>query len=59
MRTPPRSNWDRDPQGTYRKMNAEIDKEIKNGYLTPSEVRLLRNAANKCYLKSRRNYHNG
>lgn len=47
------STWDSDPKGTYRKVNALINQDVKNGYLTKSEERRLRNAADKLYMKGR------
>lgn len=52
--TTPQSTWDRDPEGTYRKMHADIDEDAANGYLVGSEVTRFRSAANKCYLRAKR-----
>lgn len=49
----PQSTWDRDPSGTLRKMNAEIDRECKNGYLTEGEAARIRNAGRKCFMAAR------
>ena len=53
MKIAPQSTWDRDPEGTYRKMHALIDQDVKHGYLVGSEIARFRNAANKCYLKAK------
>jgi len=55
MSTPPQSAWDRDPEGTYRKIMSEIDKDERNGYIYKAEASLLRKAAAKCYLRGKRN----
>lgn len=52
-KTPPQSTWDRDPDGAYRAMLREIDRDAANGYLVGSEITRLRNAAGKCYLKAK------
>jgi hypothetical protein len=54
MKNPPQSTWDRDPEGTYRKMMAVIDKDAAHGCLVGSEITRFRNAAGKCYLKAKR-----
>lgn len=53
MKTPPQNTWDRDPEGTYRTVNALIDQDEGNGYLVGNEVKRFRNAANKCYLMAK------
>lgn len=52
--TTPQSAWDRDPEGIYREIHAQIDRDVTNGYIVGSEITKLRNAANKCYLKAKR-----
>lgn len=54
MKVPPQSTWDRDPEGTYRKVTTEIDKDVANGYIAGSEAARLYRAAGKCYLKAKR-----
>ena len=50
----PRNTFDRDPNGTYRKMHASIDKDVKNGYIDPQLERKLRSAANRLYLRGKK-----
>ncbi len=50
----PQSTWDRDPEGTYRWVNAEIDRDVSHGYIVGSEITRFRNAANKCYLAAKK-----
>lgn len=54
MKTPPQSTWDRDPEGTYRKMIALIDEDVANGYLVGSEITRMHRAAARCFLRAKR-----
>jgi hypothetical protein len=51
---PPRNDFDRDPEKTYRYIHGEIDKDVKSGYLSKLEERKLRNAANRLYLSAKK-----
>jgi hypothetical protein len=51
---PPRNEFDRDPEKTYRWVHSMIDEDVKNGYLSKHEERKLRNATNRLYLEAKR-----
>lgn len=51
---PPRNEFDRDPEKTYRWVHGEIDRDVKNGYLSKLEEHRLRIAANRLYLEAKK-----
>ena len=54
MTSTARNSFDRDPKGTYRKIMASIDEDVRNGYLNTGEERRLRSAAGRLYIRGKK-----